>query len=119
MKSGNTVNCHGEKSIITGGGENGGDEIADVVHGMVVFLFRGVLGEGVVPAVDAEFSDGVTAAGRNENFAVFKCYADKADSVGNIVYGRDCFESAVAAYTLNKACGGRIDYNCLYFSFSC
>ena len=105
VKSGNPVNCHGKKSVIRGGSENGGDKIADVVHGMVVFLFGGVLLQGVVPAVDAEFSYRVTAAGRNKNLAVFKCYADKADSVGNVIYGWDCSEFAVSAYTLNKACG--------------
>ena len=89
--------------VLRGGGDDGGNEVPDLVHGMIVFLVRLVLGGIFLPAVLVEFPQGIMAAGGKAQLFQAQQLADPANAVENIVLSREDGVDAVTTDTLHKA----------------
>ena len=88
---------------------DGVNEIAHIVHGVVVFLDDSVFGGFFVPAVQTEFPDDVLAFRRKVKSLFFQERSGVADSVKHAVV---CFpdgEFIMPPDAFNEACRGRID----------
>ena len=73
------------------------DEIANIVHRVVKFLFRAVRAGRIVPNVLCKFPDGIGTAGSEADAAGLQGRGDLADAVEDLVMGGDGVEAALAA----------------------
>lgn len=87
--------------------EEGRDEIADIIHSVVMEFERQV---GIfLPAVQAEFADGMDTIAADTDFALFESDTDLTDSVEDMVLGGDGFEGRSFLDEGTEAGGGGVD----------
>ena len=70
---------------------------------MVIFLNRYVTARFLIPAIEREFTQAVSAVSRKHYFSLFKGITDLADTADNVISGMNDIEFAMSSYAFDKA----------------